>query len=154
MRRFASILVLIDYTDTLFRFFMRRFCFFLLAVLFPLQLFAGALESVGKEVMPAAVCVQINTGSEDGAGAAFGCLLQLTADAEDSVANGAAEPVSQSDSQPDSFKVQADLEDQTLPAPLATLVLDWQPFPHLYPHVGGSSSAVLDLLRPPPLAAR
>lgn len=51
---------------------------------------------------------------------------------------------------PDPWKVQADLEDQTLPVPVATLPLDWQPFPHLYPHVNGGTSAFIDLLRPPP----
>lgn len=50
----------------------------------------------------------------------------------------------------DPWKVQADLEDQTLPVPVATLPLDWQPFPHLYPHVSGGTSAFIDLLRPPP----
>lgn len=51
---------------------------------------------------------------------------------------------------PDPWKVQADLEDQTLPVPVATLPLDWQSFPHLYPHVSGSESAFIGLLRPPP----
>lgn len=51
----------------------------------------------------------------------------------------------------DFSSTQADLEDQTLPAPLATLPLDWHPFPHLYPHVNGGASVFIDPLRPPPL---
>jgi hypothetical protein len=149
MRRFASTLVVIHYTDTLLRLLMRRFCFFLLAVLFPLQLFAGTLEPVANELLQATPCMQINAGGGDAASAECDGCLQLAAGVVGSVANDAAEPASQ----PDFSKTQADLEDQTLPAPLATLALDWQPFPHLYPHVGGGNSAVLDLLRPPPLAA-
>ncbi|WP_231502004.1 hypothetical protein [Herbaspirillum sp. RV1423] len=107
----------------------------LLAFLFPLQLFAGTLEPMASEASGHAAIV-----FHDGAGMP---ALQ----AVEEVVNAAA------DSQPESepFKVQADLEDQTLPAPFATLPLDWRPFPHLYPCVNGGTSAFIDLLRPPPV---
>lgn len=109
---------------------MRRFCFLLLAFLFPLQLFAGVLEPVAKDfsVPPAIVCA-IDVAALHSAAASDG----------DSGASS------------DSAQLQADLEDQTLPASLATLPLDWQSFPHLYPHVNDGSSAFIDLQRPPPL---
>ena len=116
---------------------MRRFCFLLLAFLFPLQLFAGTLEPVANSMTPEEAVV---------------IVFEATHQASDHVDADAPTTAQAADDEAglDPWKVQADLEDQTLPVPVATLPLDWQPFPHLYPHVSGGESAFIDLLRPPP----
>lgn len=132
---------------------MRRFCFLLLAFLFPLQLFAGTLESMVADVdaKNAIVC-------SAGVHMHSSVLPNVTVDVASPVATPGDDQYSGNnsdsklESKPDSkqLKAQADLEDQTLPAPLATLPLDWHPFPHLYPHVNYGTSAFIDLQRPPP----
>ena len=119
---------------------MRRFCFLLLAFLFPLQLFAGTLEPVVNSVAATEDVILIVFEERQRASD------HVDADALSTVQAAGDE----ADPDPDPWKVQADLEDQTLPVPVATLPLDWQPFPHLYPHVSGSESAFIGLLRPPP----
>ncbi|AKZ65260.1 hypothetical protein F506_09085 [Herbaspirillum hiltneri N3] len=123
---------------------MRRFCFLLLAFLFPLQLFAGALEPMANSAATADQAIVIVFGATDSASDPAS-----DPDNADTPASAqAADDEAGADSDP--RKVQADLEDQTLPVPVATLPLDWQPFPHLYPRVSGGTSAFIDLLRPPP----
>jgi hypothetical protein len=120
---------------------MRRFCFLLLAFLFPLQLFAGTLEPMANA---AAV-------TDDAIVIVFEAVHHASDHVDaDALSAQAADDEAGADPGPDPWKVQADLEDQTLPVPMATLPLDWQSFPHLYPHVSGSESAFIDLLRPPP----
>jgi len=117
---------------------MRRFCFLLLAFLFPLQLFAGTLEPVANAMTTAdETIVIVFDAANHGSGSASEHV-----DADASATYAGADP--------DPWQAQADLEDQTLPVPVATLPLDWQPFPHLYPHVSGGTSAFIALLRPPP----
>lgn len=122
---------------------MRRLCFLLLAFLFPLQLFAGTLESIAADTGAHAALV-CSAETQQHAPA-----LPLSADRADTGADAAS---IDHDQHPDSkqLKAQADLEDQTLPASFATLPLDWHPFPHLYPHVSDGTSAFIDLQRPPP----
>ncbi|MFJ9449884.1 hypothetical protein [Herbaspirillum sp. NPDC101397] len=120
---------------------MRRFCFLLLAFLFPLQLFAGTLEPVVNSVAATEDVILIVFEERQRASD------HVDADALSSVQAAGDE----ADSNPDPWEVQADLEDQTLPVPVATLPLDWQSFPHLYPHVSGGKSAFIDILRPPPV---
>jgi hypothetical protein len=130
---------------------MRRLCFLLLAFLFSMQLFAGMLEPVPKAMAQARV-VHVAMDS------VFGALTErlqewaapLQLDADDLTVAATASDLSQDADHPQG---QADLEEQTLPAALATLALDWHPFPHLYPNVSDSTSAFIYLLRPPPLAA-
>jgi|GEM_PF-580638 len=116
---------------------MRRFCFLLLAFLFPLQLFAGTLEPVANSPATAdeSIVMVVDAANHDA-----GVSEHVSAEASASDAGA----------DPDPWQAQADLEDQTLPVPVATLPLDWQPFPHLYPHVSGGESAFIGLLRPPP----
>ena len=127
---------------------MRRFCFLLLAFLFPLQLFAGTLEPL--TTADEAIVSIFDAASHGSDSAAERADADADADA-DSLAT-VQTPGDQADASLDPWKVQADLEDQTLPVPVATLPLDWQPFPHLYPCVSGGTSAFIDLLRPPPAA--
>lgn len=120
---------------------MRRFCFLLLAFLFPLQLFAGTLEPMANA---AAV-------TDDAIVIVFEAVLHASDPVDaDALTVQAGDDEAGTDPGPDPWKVQADLEDQTLPVPVATLPLDWQSFPHLYPHVSGSESVFIGLLRPPP----
>lgn len=133
---------------------MRRFCFLLLAFLFPLQLFAGTLEPVAKHFVAAPANV-LNVGvfaHDDGAGSS---TSQLARGGTDAIADAAGDLIDAAGDgdQPDTRQLtaQGDLEDQTLPVPFATLPLDWRPFPHFYPLVNDGTSAFIDLLRPPPL---
>jgi len=127
---------------------MRRLCFLLLAFLFPLQLFAGTLESMAN--VAAATDEVIVTAFDTTSHGAD------VASERDDTDVGSAASAQANDNETgadiDPWQMQADLEDQTLPVPVATLPLDWQPFPHLYPHVNGGTSAFIDLLRPPPTA--
>jgi len=112
----------------------------LLAFLFPLQLFAGTLEPVANSMASAdQAIVIVSDAANHGSGSASEHV-----DADASAADAGADS--------DPWQAQADLEDQTLPVPVATLPLDWQPFPHLYSHVSGGTSAFIALLRPPPAA--
>lgn len=124
---------------------MRRFCFLLLAFLFPLQLFAGTLEPMAKQLSETpAIMLAAQAHSQDGA-------QQSACETGHDIVEIMAGEMSD---QPDSKKLtaQGDLEDQTLPVPFATLPLDWHPFPHFYPLVNDGTSAFIDLQRPPPLA--
>lgn len=124
---------------------MRRFCFLLLAFLFPLQLFAGTLEPIAKQPGDTpAIVLAAEEHSQDGA-------QQSAWKPAHDIADTMAGEVSD---HPDTKKLtaQGDLEDQTLPVPFATLPLDWHPFPHFYPLVNDGTSAFIDLQRPPPLA--
>jgi hypothetical protein len=122
---------------------MRRFRFLLLAFLFPLQLFAGTLEPMVKVTTVTAV-------TKDAIVIVFEAVHHASGHVDADALSVQADDEAGTDPGPDPWKVQADLEDQTLPVPVATLPLDWQPFPHLYPHVNGSESAFIGLLRPPP----
>lgn len=118
-----------------------------------MQLFAGMLESAPKAVAQArvtqaamhSVSVALTERLQD-----WAAPLQLQLDADDLLV-AATEPDLSQDA--DHSQAQPDLEEQTLPATLATLALDWHPFPHLLSHVSDGTSAFIDLLRPPPLAA-
>ncbi len=133
---------------------MRRFCFLLLAFLFPLQLFAGTLEPVAKhpDATSAIVSAVEARSPDDAPGSAWQPADEI-ADANQGDASDPADAAGTGD-QPDAKKLtaQGDLEDQTLPVPFATLPLDWHPFPHFYPLVNDGTSAFIDLQRPPPLA--
>lgn len=133
---------------------MRRFCFLLLAFLFPLQLFAGTLEPAAKPLGETSMIVAAaEERSQEGAQkSAWESAHEIVG----TVAGEAGDPAGTTDTgdQPDIKKLtaQGDLEDQTLPAPFATLPLDWHPFPHFYPFVNDGTSTFIDLQRPPPLA--
>ncbi len=127
---------------------MRRFCFLLLAFLFPLQLFAGTLEPMANFAATAEQAIVSISGATDRASDRASHQASDRSDADTLASAQATDDEAGAD--PDSWKVQADLEDQTLPVPLATLPLNWQPFPHLYPLVSDGTSAFIDLLRPPP----
>ncbi|WP_240475652.1 hypothetical protein [Herbaspirillum rhizosphaerae] len=130
----------------------------LLAFLFPLQLFAGTLEPAAKQLSETAAIVPVVEARSQGG--AQQAAWQLTHDVADAVTGDASTQVDAANAaggagdQPDAKKLsaQGDLEDQTLPAPFATLPLDWHPFPHFYPLVNDGTSAFIDLQRPPPLA--
>jgi hypothetical protein len=136
-----------------FALLMRRLCFLLLAFLFPMQLFAGMLESAPKVVVQAriahavmdSVSVTLTERLQN-----WAAPLQLPLDVDDLIVAATASDLSQDADHPQG---QPDLEEQTLPAMLATLALDWHPFPHLLSHVSDGTSAFIDLLRPPPLTA-
>ena len=106
---------------------MRRICFLLLTFLFSLQLFAGETNPIADEF--AGTVMQGHIIKSD---------LSLT----DSVGDMLGDT--------DSVSTSTDLEDQTLPASLAILPLDWHSFPHLYPRVNDGTSVCMLLLRPPP----
>jgi len=129
---------------------MRRLLLLLLTFLLPLQLLAATVGDVSAQrVIEAAG--QACTGPAPAAGV----LSEITSPAPEGQQALAAELPGHppaGDDEPETSAVQADCEDHTLPAGLATPGLSWHPFPHAFDAPLHWSSFDRDQLRPPPLA--
>ncbi|AKN65501.1 hypothetical protein G5B88_09900 [Herbaspirillum seropedicae] len=122
---------------------MRRLLLLLLTLLIPLQLLAATAEPQlrqGGQGSQAQLCEAAATLGQWHAHALAG-VYQTDVAGEDT-----------SDEDDDFPSLQAELEDPTLPASIATPGVHWYPFPHVFSTVLTWSSYLRDQLRPPPLA--
>ena len=122
---------------------MRRLLLLLLTLLIPLQLLAATAEPQlrqGGQGSQAQLCEAAATLGQWHAHALAGAS-QTDVAGEDT-----------SDEDDDFPSLQAELEDPTLPASIATPGVHWYPFPHVFSTVLTWSSYLRDQLRPPPLA--
>lgn len=122
---------------------MRRLLLLLLTFLLPLQLLAA---TVGE--LPSRASLGDVTASS--------CLHHQASEpaVQPASASDASFDAGQSnaDDEADAPTAQAELEDHTLPARIATPDIPWQPFPHAFTAPLSWPSFVRDQLRPPPLA--
>ncbi|WP_075258044.1 hypothetical protein [Herbaspirillum camelliae] len=122
---------------------MRRLLLLLLTLLIPLQLLAATAEPQLRQA------VQGGQAQLCEASATLG-QWHAHALAGESLADIASEDAPDED---DDFpSLQAELEDPTLPASIATPDAHWYPFPHVFSTVLTWSSYLREQLRPPPLA--
>lgn len=123
---------------------MRRLLLLLLTFLLPLQLLAATVADLpprAGEGGAALSCQHVNAPAfahVEAAAVADAASDQLTGQPDDDTDDAPAP--------------QAELEDHTLPARIATPDIPWQPFPHAFAAPLSWPSFVRDQLRPPPLA--
>lgn len=122
---------------------MRRLLLLLLTLLIPLQLLAATAEPQLR---------QAGQGSQAQLCEAAATLGQWHAHALAGVYQTDVAGEDTSDEDDDFPSLQAELEDPTLPASIATPGVHWYPFPHVFSTVLTWSSYLRDQLRPPPLA--
>ncbi|MCA1322694.1 hypothetical protein [Herbaspirillum sp. alder98] len=130
---------------------MRRLLLLLLTFLLPLQLLAATVGDVSAQRVHDEA-LQACTGSASSAHALQGVTKQGTLSLQAFAADTPASPQPGDDDEPDAPGVQADCEDHTLPAVLATPHVSWHPFPHAFAAPLNWPSFDRDQLRPPPLA--
>ncbi|MGO0792719.1 hypothetical protein ACTOWA_22915 [Herbaspirillum seropedicae] len=122
---------------------MRRLLLLLLTLLIPLQLLAATAEPQLR---------QAGQGSQAQLCEAAATLGQWHAHALAGASQTDVAGEDTSDEDDDFPSLQAELEDPTLPASIATPGVHWYPFPHVFSTVLTWSSYLRDQLRPPPLA--
>ncbi|WP_433694300.1 hypothetical protein [Herbaspirillum seropedicae] len=122
---------------------MRRLLLLLLTLLIPLQLLAATAEPQLR---------QAGQGSQAQLCEAAATLGQWHAHALAGVYQTDVAGEDTPDEDDDFPSLQAELEDPTLPASIATPGVHWYPFPHVFSTVLTWSSYLRDQLRPPPLA--
>ncbi|QDD64389.1 hypothetical protein EJD96_09540 [Herbaspirillum seropedicae] len=132
---------------------MRRLLLLLLTLLIPLQLLAATAEPQLRQAgqgSQAQLCEAAATLGQWHAHALAGAS-QTDVAGEDTP--GGDTPGEDTSDEDDDFpSLQAELEDPTLPASIATPGVHWYPFPHVFSTVLTWSSYLRDQLRPPPLA--
>ncbi|MBB5392843.1 MULTISPECIES: hypothetical protein [unclassified Herbaspirillum] len=105
----------------------------------------GSSGSIADGIAPAADAVQ------DMLAVAMGAVLAAELP-QPAVSVSAADQPGLGDEDGDFPAPQAESEDHTMPARIATPDASWQPFPHLFTAPSGWLSFLRDQLRPPPLA--
>lgn len=132
---------------------MRRLLLLLLTFLLPLQLLAATVGDVSasRVVEAASPACTPSVAAEAHGGAMAGIAALQAAHADTPAGPQSGDDTDDSDDS-DAAALQADCEDHTLPASLATPGLSWHPFPHAFAHPLNWPSFDRDQLRPPPLA--
>lgn len=130
---------------------MRRLLLLLLTFLLPLQLLAATVGDVSAQRIHDEKLLICNS-SASSSPALQGVAKQGAMALQTVAADTPVSPQPGDDDEPDAPGVQADCEDQTLPAVLATPHVSWHPFPHTFAAPLNWPSFYRDQLRPPPLA--
>jgi len=129
---------------------MRRLLLLVMVFLLPLQWMAATAGDLSSRVTDAAVapghvCMAGDQAAE--------LMVTLPLAAQDGTGMHTDDDASASgEEEPDLSTAQPDVEDHTLPVPIATPRARWQSFPHAFAAPLAWSSFLRDQLRPPPLA--
>jgi hypothetical protein len=131
---------------------MRRLLLLLLTFLLPLQLLAATVGDVSTQRVVQETSPACLTASPRGEPAQHEVAPQAKTWLQGLATDAPASPQPGDDDEPDAPALQADCEDHTLPAGLATPNVSWHPFPHAFAAPLNWPSFDRDQLRPPPLA--